>query len=117
AEFVCGPASVLGVEIIDGLDALADQSLLRRLPDLPEPRLLMLQVIREFAAERLDETGEAKTIRDRHAQAFQALAEEASKHLLGAEQKQWLDRLEMDHDNFRAAMDWAIASGDAPRAL
>ena len=117
AEAVCGPATELGVDVLTGLDELADQSLLRRMPDFEEPRLLMLQVIREYASERLEESGEADLVRDRHAAAFQSLAELAAPQLLGADQKRWLDRLELDHDNFRAAFDWAVARGDAPRAL
>ena len=117
SEAVCGPESELGVDVLSGLDELADQSLLRRMPDFDEPRLLMLQVIRDFALERLQESGEAKTIRDRHASAFQELAEEAAPLLFGADRRQWLDRLEIDHDNFRAAFDWAQSSGDVRRAL
>jgi predicted ATPase/class 3 adenylate cyclase len=117
AETVCGPESELGVDVLSGLDELADQSLLRRMPDFDEPRLLMLQVMREYAAERLDESGEAPKIRDRHAAAYQELAEEAAPHLFGAEQKKWLDRLELDYDNFRAAFDWAQSKGDALRAM
>ena len=117
AEAVCGRQTELGIDVLTGLDELGDQSLLRRLPDFDEPRLLMLQVIREFAAEQLQASGEADTIRDRHAAAYQALVEEAAPHLFGAEQKQWLDRLEVDHDNFRAAFDWAQSSGDVRRAL
>jgi len=103
--------------VLAGLDELADQSLLRRMPDFDEPRLLMLQVMREYAAERLEESGEASKIRDRHAAAYQDLAEAAAPHLFGADQKKWLDRLELDHDNFRAAFDWAQANADAKRAL
>src|SRR5579859_6685087 len=117
AEAVCGPESELGVDVLTGLDELADQSLLRRLPDFDEPRLLMLHVIREYAAERLQESGESDRIRDRYAAEFQRLAEEAAPHLFGADQKLWLDRLELDHDNFRAAFDWASGSGDVKRAL
>jgi predicted ATPase/class 3 adenylate cyclase len=117
ADAVCGPESELGVDVLTGLDELADQSLLRRLPDFEEPRLLMLHVIREYAMERLQERGEANTIRDRHAAAYQALAEAAAPHLFDEGQKAWLDRLETDHDNFRAAFDWARSSGDARRAL
>ncbi len=116
AEAVCGGPE-LGIDVLTGLDELADQSLLRRLPDFDEPRLLMLQVVREYAAERLEESGEAAAIKDRHAAAYQALAEAAAPHLFGSDRKQWLDRLELDHDNFRAAFDWAIANGDAQRAL
>ena len=117
AETVCGPPSELGLDVLTGLDELADQSLLRRLPDFEEPRLLMLQVIREFALEQLQAGGEADLIRNRHAAAFQALAEEAAPHLFGADQKSWLDRLAADHDNFRAAFDWAQSSGDVARGL
>ncbi len=117
AEAVCGPESELGFDVLEGLDELADQSLLRRVPDFDEPRLLMLQVLREYALERLEESGEANVIRDRHAEAFQALAEEVAPHLFGAQRKAWLDRLEVDHDNIRAAFDWAQSSGDVRRAL
>jgi predicted ATPase/class 3 adenylate cyclase len=116
AEAVCG-GDELGVDVLTGLDELADQSLLRRLPDFDETRLLMLQVVREYAAERLGESGEGSAIRDRHAAAYQALAEAAAPHLFGADRKEWLDRLERDHDNFRAAFDWSIANRDSARAL
>ena len=117
AEAVCGPETELGVDVLTGLDELADQSLLRRLPEFEEPRLLMLQVIREYAMELLQESGDAGMIRDRHAAAFQQMAEAAAPHLTGDERKKWLDRLEADHDNFRAAFDWVQSSGDARRAL
>jgi len=117
-EEVCGPSSELdGLDVLSGLDELADQSLLRRMPDFEEPRLLMLQVIREYAAEKLDESGEAAEIRSRHAYAYQALAEAAATKVFGDERKQWLDRLEMDHDNFRAAFDWTVSHGDAECAM
>ena len=116
-EPVCGPPADLGGDVLEGLDHLADQSLLRRLPELSEPRFLMLQTIREFAAERLAESGEEARIRDRHVQAFYALAEQAHPLLFGRGQKEWLDRLERDHDNVRGALDWCIAGGDARMAM
>ena len=116
-EAVCGPADDIGGDIVDSLDQLADQSLLRRLPDFDEPRFLMLQTIRDFAAERLEESGEAHRIRDRHLEAFTALARQAQPHLFGPRRKEWLDRLEEDHDNFRAALEWAIAAGKAQQAM
>jgi len=116
AEAVCGSKD-LGIDVLTGLDELADQSLLRRMPDYEEPRLLMLQVVREYAAERLQESGEAAAIKDRHAAAYQALAEAAAPKLFGPDRKTWLDRLERDDDNFRAAFDWSIANGDSARAM
>ena len=99
------------------LDLLADQSLLRRVPEFDEPRFLMLQTIREFAAERLAESDEADRIRDRHLEAFISLAQQAQAQLFGRQRKEWLDRLEVDHDNFRSALEWAIASGNTRKAL
>ena len=116
AEIVCGPAGEVGGDVLSGLDELADQSLLRRQPDFAEPRLVMLQVIREYAGERLEESREAEDIRNRHADAFCSLATAAAPNLFGVDQKTWLDRLELDHDNFRAALDWCVAQNDAERA-
>ena len=116
-ELVCGPAGDVGGDVLDGLDQLADQSLLRRIPDFEAPRFLMLQTIRDFAAERLEESGEAHQVRDRHLQAYIALAQEAQPYLFGPRRKEWLDRLEEDHDNFRAALEWAVASGNAQQAM
>jgi predicted ATPase/class 3 adenylate cyclase len=116
-EPVCGPAEDVGGDVVESLDGLADQSLLRRLPDFDEPRFLMLQTIRDFTTERLEESGEAHLIRDRHVKAFIALAQQAQPHLFGPRRKEWLDRLEEDHDNFRAALDWTAASTDARSAM
>jgi len=116
-EAVCGPAEEIGGDVVDALDQLADQSLLRRLPDFDETRFLMLQTIREFAADRLEQSGEAAAIKDRHLQAFITLADQAQPHVFGRQRKEWLDRLEMEQDNYRAALDWAIASGNARSAL
>ena len=116
-ESVCGPAEDVGTEVVEGLDQLADQSLLRRLPDFDEPRFLMLQTIREFAGERLEENGEAAAIRNRHVEAFIVLAQLAEPNLFGQQRREWLDRLEIDHDNFRAALDWCLEIGDARQAM
>ncbi len=117
AESVCGPADEVGVDVTTGLDELADQSLLRRMPDFEDPRLLMLQTIREYAGERLEESGESELIQDRHAAAYTAMAVEAQGHLFGGERKSVLDRLERDLDNFRAALDWSIACQKTEQAL
>ncbi len=116
-EEVCGPDEDIGGPLVDMLEELADQSLLRRLPEIEQPRFLMLQTIREFAMERLGEGGEADAIRDRHAKAFLALAERAQGDLFGAKQKASLDQLEREHDNFRAALDWCVTRADALTAM
>src|SRR5213080_3205376 len=116
-EAVCGPAEDVGGDVVDMLDQLADQSLVRRLPDFSEPRFLMLQTIREFAAEQLEQSDEAAAIKDRHVQAFIGLAQQAQPHVFGSRRKEWLDRLEMEDDNLRAALDWTLATGDARNAM
>ncbi len=108
AEAVCGPADELGREVLDGLAGLVDQSLLRQHEERGEPRFLMLETIREFALEHLEASGEADEIRRRHALAFLAIAERAEPHLTGPKQLVWLDRLEREHDNLRAAVMWAV---------
>ena len=68
----------------------------------------MLETIREFALERLSEAGEEAEIRRGHVEYFLELAEEAEPHLVGGKQKEWLDRLERDHENMRAVLGWAL---------
>jgi predicted ATPase/class 3 adenylate cyclase len=109
AELVCGPASELGGDVLDGLTGLVDQSLVRVDDMLAEPRFVMLESIREFAAEQLELRGESDQVRERHALAMVDLAERAQPHLSGVDQRTWLDRLERDHDDLRAALDWVAA--------
>ena len=80
-------------------------------------RFVMLKTIRNYALERLVESGEAETIRRQHALFFLELAEESELNLRGAAQSMWLDRLETEHDNLRAALTWAIESGDVQTSL
>ena len=91
---------------LDTLQSLVDKSLLRHTSE----RFWMLETIREFAAERLEESVEAQELRRRHADYFLALAEEAEPHVREYS-REWLDRLEQEHDNLRAAIEWFTASG------
>jgi predicted ATPase/DNA-binding SARP family transcriptional activator len=75
-----------------------------------DTRYGMLETIREYAREKLDGTGETERVRQRHRDMFIAFAEGAEPKLKGAEQLEWLDRLEVEHDNLRAAWDCAIES-------
>ena len=118
AEAVCGPSSEIGVDILDGLMALVDQSLIKVEETADgEPRFRLLDTIREYAAERLEADGEADLIRDRHREWYVALVERASGELSGAEQRRWLDRLELEHDDIRAVLDRAVAAPDPPVAI
>lgn len=116
AEAVCGPAEELHRDVVDGLGELADQSLLR-VVDGGEARFQMLETIREFAAEMLVAHGEGDLVRGRFGAWFLGLAERARPLLAGPDQRTWLDRLEMEHDNLRAALDRATAAGDAGTAI
>jgi predicted ATPase/DNA-binding CsgD family transcriptional regulator len=99
-----------GRTALDLLVSLADQSLLRRDAERSgEPRLRMLETIREFALEQLAAGGELVDAHRRHLAYFTALAEAAEPHLRGADQAVWLARLDAEHDNLRAALDWAAA--------
>ena len=81
-------------------------------------RFWMLETIREYAAERLEEATGAEALKWRHADYFLALAEETEPNLIGiGSRREWLDPLERDHDNLRSAMDWFEASGDSDRVV
>jgi predicted ATPase/class 3 adenylate cyclase len=96
------------------LQSLLDKSLLRKRESKIGPRYWMLETIRGYAAERLDESGEADDLRRRHAAHFLDLAEEAEVHL--ATGGTWLYRLDVEVDNLRSALDFA--TGNEPqRAL
>lgn len=117
AEAVCGPASDLGIEVLDGLVSLADQSLIRSVDAAGEPRFQMLDTIRAYAAEQLAARGETEAIRARHAAWFVGLAQRLAPLLSGGEQRHHMDQLEREHDNIRAVLDRAAAAGDAPTAI
>jgi predicted ATPase/class 3 adenylate cyclase len=118
AEVVCNPEGRLRVETLDALGSLADKSLIRQTEtEGGEPRFRMLEVIREYALERLAQEDEAEEIRRRHAGFFLDLAETVEPKLTGPGQARWLDTVELEHDNLRAALDWLSESGNADMAL
>jgi predicted ATPase/class 3 adenylate cyclase len=117
AEAVCGPTVEIGLDVVDGLVALVDQSLIRSVDTEGDPRFQMLDTIRAYAAERLDARGERDEILDRHGRWFLELAERLAPQLAGADQRRHLDQLEREHDNIRAVLDRASAAGDASTAI
>jgi predicted ATPase len=117
-EAICDTNGDLPVDPFEGVSSLLDKSLLRQ-EEGPngEPRFVMLETVHEFAREKLGQSAEAEEIKRAHAQYFLTLAEEAYPELKGANQLQWLERLEAEHDNMRAALSWALERKEAEVAL
>jgi predicted ATPase len=108
ADAVCNPSGELGLETIDGIAALVDQSLLRRTADNGESRFGMLETIREYGRDRLAANEGLDALGRRHLRYFNDLAAMGERHFLGAGQVDWLDRFEREHDNVRAALRRAV---------
>ena len=121
AEAICtGPDDEAGL-MLDSVASLVDKSLLQRVEQTQEgsedQRLLMLETIREYGLEALTANGEGDAARQAHAGYFLQLAEEAEPALKGPLLIDWLDRLEREHDNLRAALQWALEKGRGEIAL
>jgi non-specific serine/threonine protein kinase len=110
AEAICPEC-----EVLDLISSLVDKSLLvqREQPD-GESRFRLLEVVREYAMEILEASGEAESIRKNHAEFFLALVKEAEPEFFCEQGAKWLDRLESEHDNLRAAVSW-LAVKDAEK--
>jgi tetratricopeptide (TPR) repeat protein len=118
AEAVANADGRLGISVVDGLAALIEQSLVLRLEgELEEARFGLWETIHEYASGRLVATGEDQTTYERHVAYFLALAEMAKPHLRGPQQAGWLERLELEHDNLRAALRWCVEQGEVERGL
>jgi len=117
-EAVC---SALGdgdgaVPVLDVVASLIDKSLLQQVEQVgeegKEPRLRLLETIREYGLECLAASGEMEVTRQAHAAYYLWLAEEGEPELLGPQQAVWLQRLEGEHDNLRAALRWSLEQGE-----
>jgi predicted ATPase/DNA-binding CsgD family transcriptional regulator len=123
--FTLGAAEAVGGEpddelnVFDGVMSLLDKSLLQLANDTTgEPRYVPLETVREFALERLDESGEEGTIRERHARWCLVLAEAAEPDLMaGRNERSWTKRLDTDLPNLRAAVAWFLRNGHAVTVL
>jgi predicted ATPase/serine/threonine protein kinase len=113
-EAVCDSGQDLGLDVLEGVASVVDHSLLRRSdgPD-DEPRFGMLETIREYALERLRESGEESLTRRAHAAYSLVLAEEGGRAICGPEPAAWLARFDVELDDLRAALDHLIAAGHA----
>ncbi|MDT8069718.1 MAG: winged helix-turn-helix domain-containing protein [Terriglobia bacterium] len=98
-------------DVIERTTSLVNQSLLAvRETGAAAPRLYMLEVVREFAFERLESSCEGRSVRKAHAACFMSVAEEAEPHLQGAQPAPWLHRLDLECDNIRAALSWSVVN-------
>ena len=115
-ERVCGDE--IDGDVLEPLDGLVVQSLVRQWEGIgSEPRFGMLETIREFAVEQAVERGRSEELRARHAELFTSVAEDSAAHLMGSAKGDWLNRLEQDHGNLRAAFAWAVERGAAETAM
>jgi predicted ATPase/DNA-binding SARP family transcriptional activator/DNA-binding CsgD family transcriptional regulator len=118
AEVVCSGGDVDRDEVLDLLGDLVGKSLVvARTGANGAMRYRMLEIIRQYAAEKLAENGEAEETHGRHAAFFLALAEEARPELAGSQQGLWVERLEREQDNLRAALSWVIGREEGELGL
>jgi predicted ATPase/class 3 adenylate cyclase len=114
-EAACG-IDVSYWEWLEDLDALVGHSLVNRVERDGESRFVLLEVIREFAAEQLDAAGSAAAVAERHLSWFLGLAENAAVGLTSSDQRTWLATLDRERYNLAAALEWAMTAGDADSA-
>ncbi len=117
AEAICAGEGVNRYEVLDLLTHLVDESLVIVDERGGEARYRLLETVRQYAREKLLEARDAEVVRRRHRDWFLALADRAESELLGPQQAAWLNRLEQEHDNLRAALDWSLGSGAIEAAL
>jgi non-specific serine/threonine protein kinase len=111
AETVCAGGLVPAESVLEVLDELLARSLVYTYAAGGAPRYGMLETVRHYGLQQLHLTGEMASVRDRHLTWCVTLAEQAAPALLGQEQIAWLARLDREHDNLRAAMQWALDRG------
>jgi predicted ATPase/DNA-binding CsgD family transcriptional regulator len=116
AERVCSDDSLSDVDVLDALGALVHQSLVQVLEDRATPRYRLPSTLRSYAAAKLTDSGEGESTHRRHAEMFIDLAQQAEITRAGLEQIRWLERIELEHDNFRAALDWLARAAPADAA-
>jgi predicted ATPase/DNA-binding SARP family transcriptional activator len=111
AEAVCSCDRIGSEQVLDLLAGLEDKSLLESTQIGGPLRFRLHEIIRQHADGKLDESGEAERLRDRHLEHYARLVAQAEPYLAGPDQGAWLDRLEAEHDNLRAALEWSLAKG------
>jgi tetratricopeptide (TPR) repeat protein len=114
-ESVCNMENKLCV--LETMESLVGKSLVTQTEAHGIPRFAMLETIREYARDNLIAADDEERVRTRHRDYFLALAEEAKPNLIAAKQAAWLERLEANHENLRAALDWSVVNTDSTAGL
>ena len=115
-EAVCDTKGDLGLDVLDGMASMVDKSLAQQVEQADsETRFFNLSTLREYALERLAESNDEAATRRAHAAYYLVLAEEGAEDVVS--HPEWLERFEVEHDNFRTALDYLIKTGDAEWAL
>lgn len=117
AEQVCAAAGIVGADVLNLVGRLVDKSLVIVDERDRHARYRLLESVRQYGRERLDESGEAEIIQRQHRNWYLDLAERATTKLRGPDQDVWLSRLEIEHDNLRAALGWSKAVREADAVL
>jgi len=117
-EAVCDSKGDLDLDLLDGMASMVDKSLMQQVEQRKtESRFVMLETLREYALEKLEASGEAALTKRAHAAYCLVLAEENSTESSEPEGVGWLERLGLEHDNCRAALEWLTETGNAEWGL
>ncbi len=117
-EAVCDTKGDLDLDLLDGMASMVDKSLAQQVEQANgESRFVMLETIRDYALEKLEASGEKASTKRSHAAYCLVLAEEEAPEQSAVEAAEWLERFALEHDNFRAGLDWLTETGDAEWGL
>jgi predicted ATPase len=117
-EAVCDTKGDLNLDLLDGMASMVDKSLAQQVEQAKgESRFVMLETIREYALEKLKASGEEPLTKRAHAAYCLILAEEEASEPSGAQGTEWIGRFALEHDNFRAGLEWLTENGDAEWGL
>ena len=117
AEEVCAGEGIEKRDVLDLLTSLADKSMVVPEQEDARTRYRLLETVRQYARDRLEESGGSAAAQERHRDYYLALAEEADPKLRTAEQAEWLARLEEEHDNLRAGLAWSLVDAGSTAGL
>jgi predicted ATPase len=117
-EAVCDTKGDLDLDLLDGMASMVDKSLMQQVEQRKgESRFVMLETLREYALEKLEVSGEADLTKRAHAAYYLVLAEENATESGEAAGAGWLEQLGLEHDNFRAGLEWLTETGNAEWGL